>query len=86
MVVGYIVREVSERVLEKENFQLNKFVVSKSSVCGGTGITREGLQVWYTLGLHYNTHGKYIVMETLYFFADFFIYHEPYTNETRMTG
>jgi hypothetical protein len=40
------------------------------------------LQVWYGLGLHYNTHGKYIVMETLYFFADFFIYHEPYTNET----
>ena len=22
-------------------------------------------------------------MEILYFFADFFIYHEPYTNETR---
>ena len=44
------------------------------------------LQVWYGLGLHYNTHGKYIVMETLYFLADFFIYHEPYTNETRMTG
>ena len=42
LVVGYIVREVAEKVLEKENFQLNKFVVSKSSVCGGTGITREG--------------------------------------------
>jgi len=34
------------------------------------------LQVWYGLGLHYNTHGKYIVMETLYFLR---IFHLPRT-------
>ena len=37
-------------------------------------------RVWYGLGLHYNTHGKYIVMETLYFLRIFSFT----TNHTRM--